>query len=315
MNLQTHKCIFPLYIIMAMLWMFCSCSNSRQTGNQLTLSVLRGPSAIVFAQWMIDPPVVQGKRLAVKVVDSPQLMQAAMIKEETDIAVLPMVSAANLYNKGIDYRLAGCPIWGTLYLVEHASIDPADHTLHLFGAGTTPEMLTRHYLAQVDSDAYRLDFTFGTPRELLQALYAGRVKRAVLSEPFIGMAQRRDSAFRVVADLNRLTADSTEAFAQTAVVYHPSLQPVRHQLDSLLAQSCSFVNEHPQQAIEVLEKQGLFAPGSLTPQTLKRCRIQYRTAEASRRSINSLLRLIYQYEPKAVGGRLPDNGFIQGLER
>ena len=82
----------------------------------IRVSVLRGPSAIAFAHWMKETPVIDGKPLSVRIIDSPDLMQATLIKGEADIAVLPMISAVNLYNKGIRYHLAGCPIWGTLYL-------------------------------------------------------------------------------------------------------------------------------------------------------------------------------------------------------
>ena len=85
--------------------------------------VLRGPSAIAFAQWMTETPVIDGKPLSVRIIDSPDLMQAALIKGEADIVVLPMISAANLYNKGIQYHLAGCPIWGTLYLAGRSDQD------------------------------------------------------------------------------------------------------------------------------------------------------------------------------------------------
>ena len=56
---------------------------------------------------MKEAPVIDGKPVSVRIIDSPGLMQAALIKGEADIAVLPMISAANLYNKGIRYHLAG----------------------------------------------------------------------------------------------------------------------------------------------------------------------------------------------------------------
>ena len=65
----------------------------------IRVSVLRGPSAIAFAHWMKETPVIDGKPLSVRIIDSPDLMQATLIKGEADIAVLPMISAVNLYNK------------------------------------------------------------------------------------------------------------------------------------------------------------------------------------------------------------------------
>lgn len=55
----------------------------------IRVSVLRGPSAIAFAHWMKETPVIDGKPLSVRIIDSPDLMQATLIKGEADIAVLP----------------------------------------------------------------------------------------------------------------------------------------------------------------------------------------------------------------------------------
>lgn len=93
------------------------------------VAVLRGPSAIAFAQWMEKEPALSGRKMQVKVLDSPEQMQALLVKGEADVAVLPMISAANLYNKGIRYPLLGCPIWGTLYLVGHERIVPPVYCL------------------------------------------------------------------------------------------------------------------------------------------------------------------------------------------
>ena len=44
------------------------------------VAVLRGPSAIAFAQWMEKEPVLKGEKMQVKVLDSPEQMLADMIR-------------------------------------------------------------------------------------------------------------------------------------------------------------------------------------------------------------------------------------------
>lgn len=148
---------------LCLLLILCCCNSKPKTdGGTIRVSVLRGPSAIAFAHWMEETPVVDDKPLSVQIIDSPDLMQAALIKGEADIAVLPMISAANLYNKGIRYHLAGCPIWGTLYLVgrnDKGISGENKPVLHIFGAGTTPDILTRHYLRQHNT-GYTLNYSF-----------------------------------------------------------------------------------------------------------------------------------------------------------
>ena len=277
---------------------------------------------MAFAQWLEQPPVIEGKRVAVTVAESPDIVQAALIKGEAEIAVLPTISAANLYNKGVRLEMAGCPIWGTLYLIGRTGSN--DSTVHIFGRGTTPDILTRHYLSN-EGQQPPLNYVFQTAGEITQGLMAKKINRAVgeitqglmakkinravVSEPFLSIALRKDTTLRIIADLNR-AGTSGMGFAQTAIVLTPDMSALRDTLNSLLAESCRFANERPEETIRILEDKKLFAPGMLTPEAIRRCRLDYKSSQEAQAEIDTFLRLIFQYEPKAIGGKLPDARFI-----
>ena len=48
----------------------------------------------------------------------------------------------------------------------------------------------------------------------------------------------------------------------------------------------------------------------LTPEAIRRCRLDYKNSQEAQAEIDTFLRLIFQYEPKAIGGKLPDARFI-----
>ena len=291
-----------LFFILILLLTGCQSSSDKE----IRAVVLRGPSVMAFAQWLEQPPVIEGKRVAVTVAESPDIAQAALIKGEADIAVLPTISAANLYNKGVRLEMAGCPIWGTLYLIGRAGSN--DSTIHIFGRGTTPDILTRHYLSN-EGQQPPLNYVFQTAGEITQGLMAKKINRAVVSEPFLSIALRKDTTLRIIADLNR-TETSEMGFAQTAIVLTPDISALRDTLNALLAESCRFANERPEEAIRILEEKRLFAPGMLTPEAIRRCRLDYKSSQEAQAEIDTFLRLIFQYEPKAIGGKLPDARFF-----
>lgn len=298
-----------------LLLVLCSCNNSKKDNDVIHVSVLRGPSVIAFAKMIEDSPEIEGKRLSINIVDSPEQMQALLIKGETELAALPMINAANLYNKGLKYSLLGCPVWGNLYIVSKKGNNnqlPETNSLHVFGAGTTPDILTRYYLQQ-KGISYSLNYSFATPLEITQGLLSGQVHRTVLAEPFLSVALKKDSTIHIESNLNNPDS-SSPGFAQTAIVCTPSLSNKRIILDSLLNESCQFALHHPKQTIHILESRKIFAPGSLTPESIERCRIKYLPAEETKESILDFLRLIEQYEPKAIGGKIPDNTFISGKQ-
>ena len=291
-----------LFFILILLLTGCRSSSDQE----IRAVVLRGPSVMAFAQWLEQPPVIEGKRVAVTVAESPDIVQAALIKGEADIAVLPTISAANLYNKGVRLEMAGCPIWGTLYLVGRTGSN--DSTIHIFGRGTTPDILTRHYLSN-EGQQPPLNYVFQTAGEITQGLMAKKINRAVVSEPFLSIALRKDTTLRIIADLNR-AGTSEMGFAQTAIVLTPDMSALRDTLNSLLAESCRFANERPEETIRILEDKKLFAPGMLTPEAIRRCRLDYKSSQEAQAEIDTFLRLIFQYEPKAIGGQLPDARFF-----
>ena len=81
--------------------------------------------------------------------------------------------------------------------------------------------------------------------------------------------------------------------------------------DSLLNASCRFAVEQPEQAICILEKENIFTFGMLTPESIERCKIDYKTVSEAQENILHFLQLIEQYEPKALGGKMPDEQFYK----
>ncbi|MCD7978523.1 MAG: ABC transporter substrate-binding protein [Tannerellaceae bacterium] len=284
----------------------CSSPFGKEQKN-FVIAVLRGPSAAALAAWFENPPVINGKPTELRLVDSPEQMQALLVKQEPGLAVLPMINAANLYNKGIKYKLAGCPVWGSIYLVERKNGSPDNNRLYLFGKGATPDILTRYYLSRAGV-SYELNYSYGTAREVFQGLLAKRIDRAVLSEPFLSMALKKDTTLQILADLNHPSTDSP-GFPQTAIVYAAELAPDLEEIHFRLKEAADFTVNHPLEAIRILEKKEIFPPGMLTIESMERCKINYRTAGEAEKDIRDFLYLIWKYEPKAIGNRLPDPDF------
>ena len=138
----------------------------------------------------------------------------------------------------------------------------------------------------------------------------GKVDYAVLGEPFLSIALRKDSTLQILADLNKPDSASL-GFAQTAILYVPTLKKSKETMDSLLNASCRFAVEQPEQAICILEKENIFTFGMLTPESIERCKIDYKTVSEAQENILHFLQLIEQYEPKALGGKMPDEQFYK----
>ena len=308
--------MFPRHLLYFLLIVISSCSVERKpSAEPVRVSILKGPSAIAFAHLSDSQATVNRRPFSVDIADSPEIIQARIIKGETDMAVLPMTSAANLYNKGIPYTLLGCPIWGTLFLAGPKEIQDISQlkgkTIHLFGRGTTPEILTRYFLEEngISLSEISLNYTFGNARDLAQALLAHRIETAVVSEPFLSMATGKDSTLHVIADLNNFRLDQ-KGFPQTAILIHRSMEPLRAVLDSLVNVSCEYAAAFPDSVIHIVEKKQYFPPEILSNESIGRCKIAYLKGNEIRNEVAGYLNIIYRHTPKAIGNKLPDPGFI-----
>ena len=106
----------PIYILFII---FCCFSCKEQKSDTIRIGVLNGPTAISFIQLIDKPLMIDGKRTEIIFKSDPQQIQALMMRNELDFAVLPTVMAANLYNKGVDFKIVAIPVWGTLYLLSN----------------------------------------------------------------------------------------------------------------------------------------------------------------------------------------------------
>lgn len=99
----------PIYILFII---FCCFSCKEQKSDTIRIGVLNGPTAISFIQLIDKPLMIDGKRTEIIFKSDPQQIQALMMRNELDFAVLPTVMAANLYNKGVDFKIVAIPVWG-----------------------------------------------------------------------------------------------------------------------------------------------------------------------------------------------------------
>lgn len=272
------------------------CKSPSDNDKALQVAVLRGPSAIAFAEWMSqDSPKIDGRIIKIHILDSPEQMQAAIIKGEADIAALPLISAVNLQHKGVPYEMLGCPIWGTLYIVGKDTLN-SQQMINVFGSGTTPDILTQYFLRKKHLNC-ELNRTLPTSNAMMMSILVGKTKTAVLSEPFVSMLLNKDTTFHIIADLN----NQPFGFPQTAVLCKKQLHSQSATIDSLLHKSCLFANEQPEAAIQILENRGIFKSGMLTPTGIDRCMIYFKTTLEASSDIEQFLGIVRQINPEAIG--------------
>lgn len=275
--------------------------------------------------WMIDSlSRSESGNIKVVIEDEPIQVRKMMLEGTADFAVLPATMAAILYNKGLDYKLIAIPVWGTLYLFGNDTTirswkDLKGKTVHVMARGMTPDVLFRSLLLKngiLPGEDVALDYSFPTHIELANAVAAGRAELAVISEPMVSLVMSKNKQVHSLFDLNQEWEKSGGSpMAQTAFLVKGKLTDESPQLvEQVLTayeNSTRRVNEDPQTAARLIVQSGILPDSAVALHSIPRSNLNFVRAKKIKKEINEYLKVFYDMNPEIIGGKLPDEDFIQ----
>lgn len=298
-------------------------SSCRESGkDEIVIAIPDGPSVISMMQLVDQPPVVDGKKVKLLVKPEPLQIQAMMVQKEIDFAILPTVMAANLYNKGVDYRLLAIPVWGTLYVVTndssvHDTSDLHDRTIHIFGQGATADVLFRYYSTSKELKNLHIDYSFSSNQDVAMALLNSTARTAIVSEPLVSMLLSRDKRIRIISELTIESGEhnlKNDMFTQTSLLVnadfaagHPEMT---RKIMAHIEASCMLTRLRPEKVARMLYEHHYTDDIGTAMRSIPLCNINFVSAPEIQEEIYSFLNLFYTFDPTSLGGKLPDKNFI-----
>ncbi|MBQ6594854.1 MAG: ABC transporter substrate-binding protein [Clostridia bacterium] len=252
---------------------------------------------------------------------TPQIVQG-----NVDIAAVPANLASVLYNntEGAVQVLAINTL-GVLYIVENGDSvqdigDLRGKTVYASGKGATPEYALNYILTGNGIDP-ETDVTIewkSEHAECLNAMLAAENGIALLPQPFVTVAQTKSEGLRVAVDLNEAWdalqegSDAPSALLTGVVVVrrayaeeHP--EEVSAFLDDYAA-SVAFTETNLEEAAALVGGYDI-VPEPVALKAIPACNITMIEGEEMEQKLSGYLAVLYEQNPKSVGGSLPDGDF------
>lgn len=307
-------------IIFIIILIFSACKP--KDDNVIRIGVLDGPTAISAIRLMDKPLQINGIKIELIVKSDPQQIQAMMMRHKLDFAVLPTVMAANLFNRGVDYRMIACPVWGTLYIVSNnkdinSFEDLSGRTVSVFGQGATPDVLLQREIKRKGILQVKYDYSHTGNQEVAQALMQNQSEIAVVSEPLVSMLLTKNKNMHIVERLECeefFRNSDVDIFVQSAFVVsnrfieqHPELIS---EVSNAYAMSCNFINDQPKEAARMLVAKGMMPDEKTALTALPLCNIRYVSAFAIERETHRYLEIFHDFNPETTGGKTKVRDFI-----
>ncbi|TCO78655.1 ABC transporter substrate-binding protein [Marinisporobacter balticus] len=285
---------------------------------------LKGPTSIGMIKMFEEKPFL-GENLdsSYEIAGSPDILVSKLLSKEVDFAALPTNVAAKLYNKEAGYEMAAINTWGVLYVMTQGETiktweDLKGKKINAIAKGSTPDVAFRYLLEKNGLDPEKdvtLDYTFNHV-ELAQAMIAGKVNIAVLPEPFVTMVSMKNKEATVAMNIQEEWENAlgeNAAIAQGCLVVrkdfaqkHPDA--VKNFLDEY-EKSINWVNENKEEAGKLIEKHGIGMKAKIAELAIPRCNIAFKDAQNAKETVQKYLKVLYDFSPKDVGGKLPDENF------
>ncbi len=306
-------------------------SSGNMESSACTIATLKGPSALGMIK-MIDSikghdglsskDIVQNG-IKIDILNEPLQVRKMMLDGTADFAILPMTTAAVLYNKGLDYKLIAIPIWGTFYLCGKDTAiknwsNLKGRRIHLMAKGMTPDVLFKYLLKMNGLDPDKdviLDYSFPTHTALTSAMAAGRVDIGVLTEPFVSMVLSKNKSLHALMDLNAEWKKACGTpIAETAFVGNAKFMKKHPELTEkvlkMYSNSTKWVNSNPDSAAFLTAKYGILADSTVARTAIPRCNLKVVRASEVRKNVNDYLKAFYNMNRDITGGKIPDKNFF-----
>lgn len=287
----------------------------------IRIQALKGPTSMGLVKLLEDNEKGESKNAYdFEMAASSDTLVPKLTQGEIDIACIPANLASVLYNKtegGI--KVVAVNTLGVTYIVstEEDVLSFADlkgKTVLATGKQAVPEMTLRSLLEaeSIDPDA-DVTFEWKTDPTEIAGILATEGGTAMLPQPFVTVAQTKAGNLQSVVNLSQEweTTFSSPMVTGVTVVSKDFAENHKDLLDEFLAEysaSIDYVNENPDEASIWIEKYDI-VKAPIAKKSIPECNLRFMDGEEMKSAVSNFLTLLYEKDPKSVGGKLPDETF------
>ncbi|WP_036607994.1 ABC transporter substrate-binding protein [Oribacterium sp. P6A1] len=286
----------------------------------MKIGSLKGPTTMGLVNLMNEVENGDKSGYLFEMQTQPDVILGKLVAGELDAALIPANLAAIAYNKtNQGVSVVDINTLGVLYCVTaDESIksvkDLSGKTVLSTGQGATPEYALNYLLEKNEVTDCDLQFK-SEATEIAAVLSKDPAQIAVLPQPFVtvAMAQNQDLkiAFSLTEEWDAVSEDS-KLLTGVTVVRNDYLE---NNEDAVKA----FIEDHKastEKAVSdvkgtagLVAKYGIIPKAPVAEKALPQCNIVAVTGEEMQKSLSGYLKVLFDQNPKSVGGKLPEDGF------
>lgn len=320
------KKLLSVMLIMALsLSLIPGCTGDAGKREPATIRIagMKGPTSMGMVKLMEDASANKTEnKYEFAVYATADEVTPKLIQGELDMAAVPANLASVLYNNTEGaIQILAINTLGVIYITElgdtvRSIADLKGKTLYATGKGSSPEYALRYLLTQNGIDPDK-DLTIewkSEATEIVALLSETGSGVAMLPQPYVFVAKGALPELRVAIDLNKAWADLDNGSLMVTGVMVARKDFIEKNPDAVKAflkeykASTEYVNANVVEAAAWIEKFDIFK-AAVAEKALPYCNITYIDGQEMRTAMEGYLNVLFEQNPKSVGGKLPDDGF------
>ena len=299
---------------------FAACSK-KQDDTEIRIAALKGPTGMGMVK-LADKQNYPNYTVSIEA--SPDALNPRIISGEVDVAAVPVNLASVLYNKlDGDISVLAVSTLGVLYVVEAGSevnsvADLAGKTVYATGQGATPEYIL-NYLLDKNGVAGSVEVNYvGEHAALATMLANGSAEIGMLPEPNVTSTLAGNDNLRIALNLTEKwnKVCSTELVQGVVIARKSFVNEHPEAIEQFLREyekSSAFVNENIDEAAKLIVDAGILGNVEIAKKAIPNCNISFSKGEAMHKAVEGMLTVLFEANPKSIGGKLPDKDFYYGI--
>lgn len=299
---------------------FAACSK-KQDDTEIRIAALKGPTGMGMVK-LADKQNYPNYTVSIEA--SPDALNPRIISGEVGVAAVPVNLASVLYNKlDGDISVLAVSTLGVLYVVEAGSevnsvADLAGKTVYATGQGAIPEYIL-NYLLDKNGVAGSVEVNYvGEHAALATMLANGSAEIGMLPEPNVTSTLAGNDDLRIALNLteewNKVC--STELVQGVVIARKSFVNEHPEAIEQFLREyekSSAFVNENIDEAAKLIVDAGILGNVEIAKKAIPNCNISFSKGEAMHKAVEGMLTVLFEANPKSIGGKLPDKDFYYGI--
>ena len=286
----------------------------------LRVGSLKGPTTMGLVNLMSEVESGAKNGYSFEMQSQPDVIMSELVSGKLDIALLPANVAAVAYNK-TNHGVSAIDIntLGVLYCVTgdenvKSVKDLAGKTVLSTGQGASPEYVLNYLLEKNGVTDCDVQFK-SEATEIAALLKQDPAQIAILPQPFVTVATAQNDQLKVAFSLTdewKSVSPDSKLLTGVTVVRNEVLENRAAEVDQFIADhqaSTEKAATDVDATAELVAKYGIIAKAPVAKKALPNCNIVAIAGDEMKTDLAGYLQVLFDANPKSVGGTMPDDDF------